>query len=211
MPQLDMRRRYRSMNDVRQRHNGTIVGVVNSSGSVVPYRVEECTGELRDCRLVLRGHSDSRDINIQDPALVLDRPDCGFANLQMNGSITGAVYFSTTSSRQYKRSLNFQNLHINPVGDYASRYYEGSRGNMFKACEQFFNDNYPTFQKALEILVEGRGSSVAFSRKFALCLYQDKGIVVWYKNTVVGYVNDEDEAVLVPAYQHLQEQLEESV
>lgn len=218
---VDVRSRYRGTSDIGMRHSDTYVGYRNNDGSVGVYRVTGVDGSMSDPILILdKVHGEGRQrLNAHlatDDNLITDRPDCGFANVTSRDGIKVALYYSTHGRRQYKRSLSNSSLSFLPVmgsdmdiQERVMHYLE--RGHYAKAIYTFYNDEYPQFQRALQSLrTTGTIYSIAFSKKFALCLHDTKGIVLYYKNSIVGYVS-ERRPMLVPAYSHLQEQLDEVV
>jgi len=205
--------RYRGLSDISMRHSDTIVGYVMSDGTVTPYVVRGVEGSHSNPELVLhkltRDHSgpESRVVGINHPDLLLDRPDCGFANLRWEGK-TFAVFYSTRALRQYKRSLVMNQLQVKLVGNPRCQLRTNGN-NQAIAAYCFFNDSYPRFQEALATINSGSSYSIAFSDKFALCIHETKGIVMYYKTELVGYIDGEGTPTLVPAKIHLQEQLDE--
>lgn len=202
--------RYRGLNDVSMRHSDTVVGVV-IDGQVTPYKVRGISGSDREPELILRKMKDRHHgrhelvLSINDPSLILDRPDCGMANHTVSGkNIT--VFYTTKASRQYKRSLPFGHLGSKRIGNINLSRPDHEAAD---ACFQFYNDIYYSFGDALRLILTGEACSVAFSDKFALALHREKGIVIYYKTNLVGYVDSDEEPVLVPSKIHLQEQLEE--
>ncbi len=211
---INIQSRYRGNSDVSMRHSDTVVGYINFDGTVTPYIVRGVDGPQQDPTLMLRKMSDEHQgesgkmVSLNDPLLISDRPDCGFANLSwLNKDY--AVFYSTRALRQYKRSLSMNQLRTTTIGSSRCSLSISNSDSRAKAAYSFFNDTFPTVSEALRTLRAGDGYSVAFSDKFALCLHRTKGIILFYKEEVVGWVGEGDELALVPSKIHLQEQLDE--
>lgn len=211
---INIQSRYRGSSDISMRHSDTVVGVIQNNGSVTPYRVRGVGGNQSTPTLVVRkmdnnhGGQDEYEIELNDPNLILDRPDCGYANIKWRDK-TYAVFYSTRALRQYKRSLVIGQLRQNVVGGLRSGVGLNHANNKALAAYHFFNDVFPRYPEALNALRTQRHPSMAFSDKFALCVHRTKGIVLYYKEELVGWVDSEDEIQLIPSKIHLQEQLTE--
>jgi hypothetical protein len=75
----------------------------------------------------------------------------------------------------------------------------------------WFNNEYPTIAIAISDIMSGEAYSVAFSRKFAVLALSTGGIGLYYKTTLVGYIDDDNSPVLFPNNTFLRESLEEEL
>ncbi|WGH49962.1 hypothetical protein [Pseudoalteromonas phage vB_PtuP_Slicky01] len=216
---MNIRNRYRSHSDVSMRHCSTFVGVRSPSGIVVPYYVEstsEYVLNLRKASLSTTG-LERLNKNIDDPDLIIDRPECGMYNVLNSANEILAQYLSVQPARQTKRSFSLSNTQylvmestVRPLGSYRR---DGFDDNLFGMLDTFFNDKYPTFQGALTSIKNGQGFvlSIAFSREFALGIAANgNGIILLYKGALVGFLDGEDILVLNNGFEYLHESLEEA-
>ena len=209
--------RFRSINDASMRHSNTYVAIRdNTTGVLVPYKVEAVTGSTSDPTLELIGFSnDHRSVNMSSPNLIINRPSLGMVNFNcVRTDLTFAVWNETKAQRQVKRSLDLSLININILGlrdiDNYMRTSISKDNNRLNMTSTFFNKVYPTFNAALTKVTEGLLFSCAFSDKFAVAAHRRGGIVIYYKNTIVGYVDDLNYPVLLSQFNYLNEQLQES-
>lgn len=218
MPNYDFRQRFRSVGDASMRHSRTYVAVIDDEGLYHPYYVNEVSGSTSDptLHLVNRDGSNQREIRMSDSRLVTERPEIGMVNVQCRRTRkTFALWSEALASRQIKRSLDFNLIRAEPVGrgiaeshfrfDVSLRHGD----NKEKALDSYYNARFPKYTECLEGVARGRHYSMAFSRRFALGAHPRCGVALYYKNIIVGYVPD-CIPVLLPQFEYLAEQLEES-
>lgn len=216
---MDYSGRFRSTNDASMRHRSTYIGIKKPDGLIEPFLIQDVTGEADDPRLHLvtvGSASSSLTRNMSDLDVLMERPEIGMANLICHSTRkTCAVWYEAAARRQIKRSLDFSLLESKVIGDTEiSSFFRvsvdtTSAPNRRKTLDAFYNDRYPRFTECIQRITEGRHVSMAFAKRFALCSHAKCGIVIYYKNIVVGYIED-NEAILLPQFNYLSESLEES-
>lgn len=208
---------YRSLGDVSMRHRDTFVGVLDpSTALIVAYYVENVTGSDSSPELVLRNKlhpgSSSLTISINDTNLMINRPLLGMVNHTCGTSgITYAMFYDSKAYRQIKKSLTFSMLNSTLIGQTLmgnTINIRMSPNSKTVAANHFFNQTYPLFSECLSKINTGEAASIAFSSKFALTMSRNNGILIGYKNVIVGLVTD-GVATLREGFEYLQEQLEE--
>ncbi len=229
MPQSNRNRnwrsRYRSMSDLSMRHNGAFVGILNSQGIYEPYQCIGVEGSLRsDPQLSVQTVSrdpHQRYVSLSDEALMMDKPEVGMANVKCESSNKlVAMWCAGAAHRQIKRSLTRNMLERTIIGDipriFSMHVELGSSGsrqanNMALALHSWFNSEYPTLAVALAQIMGGEAFSVAFSRKFAVSALASGGLGLYYKTTLVGYIDDDNSPILFTNNMFLRESLEEEL
>lgn len=210
--------RYRSTSDASMRHRGTYVALRQATtGLLVAHRVEDIGGNRQDPLLILTSPEGTRvERNVGDLDVIMERPTICMANYQCPRSRKlFAVWHESLASRQIKRSLDFNLLESQVLGKEAMEQYTncqptGDSGrNRKRAVATFYNKEFPSYSEALDSVSSGRCYSLAFGEKFALCSHKDSGVVVYYKNQIIGYIGD-THPILLRQFQYLQEQLEEA-
>lgn len=218
MPRFNYRQRFRSTSDASMRHRGTFIGIRQPDSIIKPYYVQDVVGEASNPGLELQEVNSSRTLSVYmgDSNVVMERPEVGMSNLICGVTRkTFAVWHESTARRQIKRSLdfNFIDKHIigkaEARGSFSHSISNSSGISKHKTLDAFYNDRYPRYTECLASISQGRNVSMAFSKRFALCVHPRCGVVLYYKNTIVGYVV-EVEPVLLPQFEYLAETLEES-
>lgn len=217
MPSIDFSSRYRSTDDASMRHRGTYMALkVPATGLLTPIYIDDVTGSRSNPRLSVTSITDrTSEIRMDDPLLVLERPELCMVNLICEN--TGkelAAWHETGAERQIKRSLDLRMVTSIMVGanplELATRCFATLRGENRKAAvTTFYNKSYPLYSECFEKVISGRAYSMAFSERFALCVHKRAGVVLYYKATIVGYIEN-SYPVLLEQFQYLAEQLEES-
>lgn len=207
------RSRYRSLDDVSMRHRGTWIGISNpTSGVVNVMRVDSVEGNLSESIIFNGVDKDGNNIScrLSDPNVIITLPEiCMVNHVCPNTGITVALWNELTASRQLRRSLNLDHVYSNPLGhDSLPRRIECDAPYSVRAYS-FFNHTFPTFSEAYEAIISHSAYTIAFSSKFALGVLPDKGIVVYYRDKVVGYLDSQSNIVILEAFDHLTEQLQE--
>jgi hypothetical protein len=207
------------------RHNGSYVAVLNSNGLYIPQRCVGVDGDLRrNPQLVLQSldqDPNHTNVNLDNVNLTMDKPEVGMANIVCNRTNKRmALWCAGAAHRQIKRSLNLNMLDRKLIGELhdmvsvqANFGVEGREGraNTRSALMSWFNNEYPTIAIAISDIMSGEAYSVAFSRKFALLALSTGGIGLYYKTTLVGYIDDDNSPVLFPNNTFLRESLEEEL
>jgi hypothetical protein len=207
--------RYRSSGDASMRHSGTYIAIFNpDTGLKTPYYVGDVGGERSNPTLSLSSPRGDRRVNIGDANVIMERPTLGMVNYRCG--VTRklfAVWHESRASRQIKRSLDFNLIDSSIIGALAlSRIMHVSldtTNSRQRAVDTFYNKEYPSFSECREQVASGSTYSLAFSDKFALCAHKTAGIVVYYKDKIVGYMGD-THPILLTQFEYLTEQLEEA-
>ena len=215
---MDYSNRFRSLGDASMRHRGTYIALRVAHGLLKPYKILDLTGNARDPSLHLGpvGSGEPITVSMSDSRVVMERPEIGMANVLCNSTRKGvALWHEAIARRQVKRSLDFSLITPKFIGKAeASRMFRlsvdsSSTTSRGKILDAFYNDRYPSYTECVEAVNTGRCISMAFSKRFALCIHPRCGIVIYYKNIIVGYVT-EGTAVLLDQFNYLTESLEES-
>ena len=218
MPSYDYRQRYRGIGDASMRHRGTYIGLLQPDGIIVPQYIEDVGGRANNPELRINEVDSSRNqvVHMADDSVIMERPEVGMANLICSRSQkTYAVWFESNAQRQIKRSLDFNLISKEVIGsNWLTNYFRHNLSiNSSRSCkiilDCFYNNRYPRYTECLESLRSGRNVSMAFCKRFALCSHPQCGIVVMYKDIVVGYIVD-SLPELLPQFSYLAESIEES-
>lgn len=205
---LKYQSRFRSVSDANMRHASTWVGVKNpSTDTIVPKQISEITGDLQNLRVRF---SDGSVLSYDDPLICLKRPElCMVTLLCSNTGKKIAVWLEADPSRQVKRSLDLSQVKTRVLKVFerlVSLRPSVSERNTVSVVSTIFNKLYPSVDSVLEELRGGTAFSIAFSPRFALSLHPAGGIILQYKDYIVGHVEGQ-RIVLAPHYQYLLEQL----
>lgn len=130
----------------------------------------------------------------------------GFVNL--NGD---AVYLSRNSARQNRQGLGERTLSAQALKEDVAlpRFTALIREQAFVDC---IKGKYPPVEQALKKLQEANVNSVAISREYAVAKHDtlDELLVIYHKNTVVGFMETSGKAFkLGKKFQFLKQELEE--
>lgn len=211
---MSLRQRYRSLDDISMRHNGTYVGLP-SGAIIMPYRVVGVSGTVESPTFDLQGVGTARSNTITRnyADIIFNKPTPCLANITTNSGKTIAVWPHLVPARQVKRSLSFDHLNFEHVAprqqiQHSLISYNLNDTNRGIICGTMFNKQYPTFREALQQLENNVAYSVAFSTKFSVCLHPRCGIALHYKTRLIGWVAD-GAPVLHERFQYLNEQLQE--
>jgi hypothetical protein len=218
---VNLSTRYRSREDASMRHSGTYIGIYDPSIDLIkPYYVRSVEGDSSNPILNLRSITNEEeylDINMQDSALVSDRPTLGLVNLRCSRTNKiVATWFEAHAARQIKRSLDFNHINSHTISlhplpnDVSLRVIVNDNINREKSVSTFFNKLYPSFLEAYEEIVNLNAVSIAFSPKFSLAISRTSGIIIMYKELQVGWLEGMT-PTLAPSFSYLVEQLMENI
>lgn len=214
---IDFRNRYRSMDDIAMRHSRCICGIKDEeSGLFIPHRIDNVRGSLSSPGLIVRKLIEDEStiaINLDNPGLRLERPELVMANIkELRTNTEIAVWSSALPYRQVKRSLSpemFKICNINFSRDIDIITDKYTRQSTYQLFHSFYNQEYPSYVAILEKIRNSELLSGAFSTLFALSAHPIYGIVLVYKDKIVGYI-EEDRPILCSSFRYLQESLEET-
>lgn len=211
--------RYRSSGDASMRHRNTYIALRdNTTGLLVPHYVEDVGGDRQNPRLVLTNVStrDTVERRVGDADVVMERPTVCMANYRCpNSRKLFAVWHESGAHRQIKRSLDFNLLSVVLIGRVELERTTTCRPlgdpsyNQKIAVNSFYNKEFPSYGECFDAVADGRNYSLAFAERFALCAHKESGIVLYYKDQIVGYMGD-THPILLEQFQYLREQLEEA-
>lgn len=170
--------------DLNQRLSGTIIRVNGE-----PSFVLETQGN--SLVIIPLNEIDSRKkkpvvLDAADPAVDIASPLLGYANLYESGRVK---YYARQPSRIYKQGLDFRNMRYSSLG---SREWHPSQATheTYEALHKTIKGEFPKLDTALRMLKSGDVNEVAIHRDIALALDKDlQIIVVYFKNSKVGYMN----------------------
>lgn len=168
--------------------------------------VKQDNGKWRVCRI--RGASNRRIRTENDETFAIDSPKIQFMfdSLGYVNTEHQCFYFSRSPRRQWKVGLVQNNTEMDWLfEDFARRADMTAHP---KAIEFILNNDYPDYRKAYLQVTTGRKAAVAFSSKFAVGLSNvtDRP-VIYYKNTPIAFVNEQEQIVMGDVNSHLLEQL----
>ena len=223
MPIVNPRGIYRSRGDLGMRHNGTYIAK-RDNGILEPLRVLESVDLTSSSARLLVETMDARDtseVDLCDNNIIIDRPYIGYgiATVQDNELISSrnikvAQYYSNQPSRQIKRSLpRIGNLNRKYNGrlPYILRDLRLSSprvtgGDEYQTVKWWFNDNYPSFDEAYDMVKNIRAVSYPFAKDLAVALTRQGALKILHKETVVGTIEN-DIPVLHSNYSFLHDRI----
>lgn len=186
--QMKKLNRYDTPADVQMRLNDSMVMY---KGQPMLVATEDMQVYLFD---PLRGNKKFGPLSPEDPGIDLRSPPLGYAN-----TTRGAYYLTRSPTRQQKQGLDLRALSVYAAGDFR----DGRKvGVSWVDLAKTIVGEYPTFNQAIVILKEQKGSlhSVAFHRRFCAIATPTPDIfALEHTGIPIGIVNSDLEVILTPA------------
>ena len=169
--------------------------------------------------LVPTGGGEAMLVTLDHPKLTIEYPELGYFNLP-----TSAIYAERKVSRQWKQGLHANTCAIRVpfTKDIGTRTSidpltftgirdRGERTGAKRLISSLpiYNPTYPTYEQAINTLLENRALSVALNRDILLALHPINGEVhIMYHELSVGAIDvDRDALIVRPEFNWLYETL----
>lgn len=144
-------------------------------------------------------------ISIDDPDFNCSDYNIGYINYDQYGF---AAWYYRTNQKQYSQGLKYNQL----AAKASNQAYLHAEMRGGKPVIAMLKNEYPTFDKAADILRKGDTSLVAFNKNFAMAkdvIHND--FLLEYKGVPIGFTPDLKSLNLLKAHEHLYEALKEAI
>lgn len=145
---------------------------------------------------------DGTEYDLKSPDVHITMDELGYYNTRHQ-----CVYITRSTRRMWKAGLVPENLileHVYP--QYVTHRDADIRAGQYLPF--IMNNQYPTFEEALNTVKIGQAACVAFSRKFAVGLAEmTLNPVIYYKNNAIAFLDDDGTIIMGDVNSHLLEQL----
>ena len=180
--------------DLHQYFTGTYVGVIDDDGKhTSPCYIDQIAKIDGQQGLGFVGrlpNGNHLSIAFDSPRVQIILPESTYVNTGRE-----CVYLTRITERQYKKGIRERQYHKYYIseGDHRAcgvRYREQNRFSK-EIVEELFNESFPSFDEAQEMISEGEVLSVAFHKHFCLANKPYlKKVVLVYKGMICGTVEN---------------------
>jgi len=182
--------------EFRHRYRNTIIGL-RRSNKVEPIKVVNIDSRHQLIYSLISSDTE-HIIDSSEVELVLDYPTLGLFNYQ-----DGVLFISRGAGRIYKRGIQATQLHaisvpVLSIRGCITRSRTSVQGGVLTAI---YNPIYVTVSSALQDLYKGEAVARAINTSYAIAALPNSPLAgVFYKQHLVGHINEEENFTLLPKY-----------